>query len=104
MEWKKTNSETFEGLWLLCICVQIGIDTWTKLEPRSTQCIFVGYNTNSKPYKLINIVVGKLILNHDVILNEIVTFVDHAHGKTPLVMGDISKHTNIIREMGDGST
>jgi hypothetical protein len=64
----------------------------------------VGYSTISKPYKLINIVIGKLILNHDVIFNEIVTFFDHAHGKTPLAMGDLSKQTNIIRAMGDGST
>ncbi len=61
----------------------------------------MGYSTNSKPYKLINIAIGKLILNHDVIFNEIVTFFDHAYGKTPLAMGDFSKHTNIIRVMGD---
>jgi hypothetical protein len=55
----------------------------------------VGYITYSKAYKLINIDIGKLIINHDVILNKIVTFFDHAHGKTTLAMGDFSKHANI---------
>jgi hypothetical protein len=104
MEWKKTNDETFQGLQLFCNNIQIGVDTWTKLEPKSTKCIFVGSYTNSMAYKLINIAIGKLIFNHDVIFNKTVTFSDHAHGKTPLVMGDFSKDTNIIGAMGDGST
>ncbi len=101
---EETNSETFQGLPLLYIHIETKIDTWTKLVPKSIQCIFVGYSTNSKPYKLINIDIGKLIINHNVIFNEIVTFFDHAHGKIPLAMGDLSKHTNIIGTMGDGST
>jgi hypothetical protein len=104
MEWKKTNDETFQGLQLFCNNIQIRVDTWTKLEPKSTKCIFVSYNIDSKVYKLINIAIGKLILSHNVIFNKIVTFSDHAHGKTPLVMGDFSKDTNIIGAMGDGST
>jgi hypothetical protein len=100
----KTNSETFQGLQLLCNNIQTKVDTWTRLEPKSTKCIFVGYSTDSKSYKLINIDIGKLILNHDVTFNKIVTFSDHAHGKTPLVMGDFSKDGNIIGAMGDGSS
>ncbi len=64
----------------------------------------MGYSTDSKAYKLINIAKGKLILNHDVMFNKIVTFSDHAYGKIPLAMGDFSKHVNIIGAMGDGST
>jgi len=100
----KTNSETFQGLQLLCNNIQTKVDTWTRLEPKSTKCIFVGYSIDSKSYKLINIDIGKLILNHDLTFNKIVTFFDHAHGKTPLVMGDFSKDGNIIGAMGDGSS
>jgi hypothetical protein len=39
-----------------------------------------------------------------VIFNEIVAFYNQLRGKTPLAMGDLSKHTNNLKAMGDGPT
>jgi hypothetical protein len=30
VEWKKTNGETFQGLWLPCVCSQIKTETQIK--------------------------------------------------------------------------
>jgi hypothetical protein len=45
--------------------------TRTSLEPRITKCMFVGYNTNSKAYRLVDCAIKKMKLNKDVIFDEI---------------------------------
>jgi hypothetical protein len=99
---EESNNETFQGFWLPCVRIQTKVNTQIKLEPKSTKCIFVSYSIDSKVYKLINIAIGKLILSHNVIFNKIVASSNHVHGKTPPTMGDLSKHTNILKAMGDG--
>jgi hypothetical protein len=59
----------------------------SKLEPKNTKCTFVGYNTNSKAYKLINVLREKLIFNRDIIFNKIVTSSLHPFEKTMQVVG-----------------
>ncbi len=55
-------------------------------------------------YKLINIVIGKLILSHNMIFNEIVAPFNHVHKKIPPMVGDLSKQTNILESIEDGLT
>lgn len=64
----------------------------------------MGYNVDSKVYKLINIVIRKLILSHNVIFNEIVASFNHVHKKIPLTIGDLSKQTNILEAIENGLT
>ncbi len=66
--------------------------------------MFVGYKVDSKVYKLINIVIRKLILSHNVIFNEIVTSFNHVHKKIPLKVRDLSKQTNILEAIENGLT
>ena len=42
----------------------------SKLEDKSQKYIFIGYDANSKGYKLYNPNIGKTIISRDVILNE----------------------------------
>lgn len=42
----------------------------TKFDERSQKCIFVGYSSNTKGYRLYNIETKKLIVSRDVIFNE----------------------------------
>jgi hypothetical protein len=46
------------------------IETRMKLEPKSTKCVFVGYNLESKGYKSIVLENRKLIISQNVIFNE----------------------------------
>jgi hypothetical protein len=41
----------------------------TKVDPKSTKCIFIWYHQNTKAYKLIDLETSKLI-GHDVVFNE----------------------------------
>lgn len=104
MEWKKTRMKHFKVFDCLANVVKLDSTCISKLEPKSTKCIFVGYSADSKVYKLINIAIGKLILSHNMIFNEIIASSNHVHGKIPPIMGDLSKHTNILKAMGDGLT
>jgi hypothetical protein len=45
--------------------------TKTNLKPKSTKCMFVGYNINSKAYRLVDCAIRKIKLSHDVVFNEI---------------------------------
>jgi len=51
--------------------------TRTKLDSKSTKCIFVGYDQNSKVYRLVNKETSKLIFNRDVVFNEEVGIASH---------------------------
>lgn len=42
----------------------------TKFDDKSQKCIFVGYSTSSKGYRLFNVETEKLIVSRDVIFNE----------------------------------
>ena len=42
----------------------------SKLDEKSTRCIFVGYCTKSKAYRLYNPVGGKVIISRNVVFNE----------------------------------
>ncbi len=59
----------------------------SKLEPKNTKCTFVGYSTNSKAYRFINMFREKLILNGDLIFNKIVTSNIYSLEKTTQVVG-----------------
>lgn len=41
-----------------------------KLDGKSEKCIFVGYNAQSKAYKLYNSVSGKVVISRNVVFNE----------------------------------
>jgi len=45
--------------------------SWRKLDEKSEKCIFVGYSTQSKGYKLYNRMSGKVVISRDVIFNEV---------------------------------
>jgi hypothetical protein len=98
-EWKKATMKHFKVFGCPTYAFKSKLTRRSKLEPKSTKCIFVGYSADSKVYKLINIVIGKLILSHNVIFNKIIASSNHVHGKTPPSMGDFSKHTNILKTM-----
>ncbi|CAL2225182.1 unnamed protein product [Prunus armeniaca] len=44
---------------------------WQKLDLASTRCIFLGYGSCEKGYRLYNIASGKMIISKNVILNEV---------------------------------
>ncbi len=44
-----------------------------KLELKSNRCVFVGYNLDSKAYRLIEEYAEKIIINRDVVFNEAMT-------------------------------
>ena len=41
-----------------------------KLQPKSTNCIFLGYSDDKKAYKLYNPATNKIVSSHDVVLKE----------------------------------
>ena len=45
-----------------------------KLDEKSEKCIFIGYCTQSKAYKLYNLVSEKILVRRDVIFNENVSW------------------------------
>jgi hypothetical protein len=44
--------------------------TRTKLDSKTIKSVFVGYDLNTKAYRLINKETSKLIINRDVVFNE----------------------------------
>ncbi|GMI75663.1 hypothetical protein HRI_001235600 [Hibiscus trionum] len=42
----------------------------TKLDEKSQKCIFIGYSSLSKAYRLYNLINGKVIISRDVVFNE----------------------------------
>jgi len=47
-------------------------DKRTKLDAKSTKCVFVRYNMDSKAYGFIEESMRKLIISKDVVFNEVV--------------------------------
>jgi hypothetical protein len=47
-------------------------DKRTKLNAKNTKCVVVGYNMDSKAYRLIEESNGKLIISRNVVFNEVV--------------------------------
>ena len=50
-----------------CVCyAQVSIEKRTKLEEASERCIFIGYSSVSKGYRLYNLKTKKMIISRDV--------------------------------------
>ena len=69
MEWKDTIGETLEGFWehLLCSNSKRKRD---KFDEVSEKCIFVGYNSKSKGYRLFTLKTIEIIISRDVVFDE----------------------------------
>lgn len=50
--------------------VHVHKDTRTKLDSHSRKCIFIGYNEESKAYKVYNLVKKHVLINRDVVFKE----------------------------------
>ena len=46
------------------------VDLWTKLDDKSIKCVFIGYATQSKAYRLYNPLTGKIIVSTNVVFDE----------------------------------
>jgi hypothetical protein len=77
--WGKTSFEAWSGRKLSikhlkvfgCICyVQIPEEKRYKLDETSEKCIFVGYSSMSKDYRLYNLKTNKVIISRDVLFDE----------------------------------
>ncbi|XP_024177774.1 uncharacterized protein LOC112183641 [Rosa chinensis] len=54
-----------------CICyAHIPAEKTSKFDEKSQKCIFVGYSTSSKGYRLFNVETKKLIVSRDVVFND----------------------------------
>jgi hypothetical protein len=59
------------NLYISCICyAQIPKEKRYKLDETSEKCIFVGYNSISKGYRLYNLKTNKVIISRDVLFDE----------------------------------
>ena len=58
-----------ESVWLSCICIYPSVDR-TKFDPRARSCIFIGYPTGVKGYKLLDIVTKQVFISRDVVFHE----------------------------------
>ena len=45
-------------------------DEWKKLDSKSVKCIFLGYGSDIKGYRLFNLEKGKILYSCDIIFNE----------------------------------
>lgn len=77
--WKKTPFEAWSGrtpsvnhLKIFgCVCyAQIPKQKRTKLEETSEKCVFIGYSSMSKGYRLYNLKTNKVIISRDVVFDE----------------------------------
>ena len=53
--------------------VRVHKDTRTKLDSHSRKCIFIGYNKQSKAYRVYDPVKRQVLINRDVVFEEIDT-------------------------------
>jgi hypothetical protein len=49
-----------------------------KLEPRAINCIFLGYDSSVKPYKLWNLETQKDVLSRNIVFNESTIFTSNS--------------------------
>lgn len=77
--WNKTLFEAWSGrkpsvndLKIFgCVCyAQVPKEKRTKLEETSEKCIFIGYSSMSKGYRLYNLKTMKVIISRDVVFHE----------------------------------
>lgn len=77
--WKKTPFEAWSGRtpsvnqlkFFGCVCyAQIPKQKRTKLEETSEKCVFIGYSSMSKGYRLYNLKTNKVIISRDVVFDE----------------------------------
>jgi hypothetical protein len=47
----------------------------TKLEPKNTKCMFVGYNANSKAYRLVDCAIRNIKPNRNTVFDEIASII-----------------------------
>jgi len=79
-------------------CIAYGLDnsqSCQKLDVKSKKCIFVGYNSQSKAYKLYNPASGKVIIGRDVVFHEATRWdwgEGHVQQSIPLEVSEMKKH------------
>lgn len=69
MKWLQSKRVTPKDFWVYCICSNF----WRKkrkLDDGEEKCIFIGYNEESKAYKINNPLINKVVVTRDVIFNE----------------------------------
>ena len=69
LEWEKTISQSSKSLWLCVLCSH-SKEKRHKLYETSEKCIFIGYGSHSKCYKLYSLKTKQVIIKHDVIFDE----------------------------------
>lgn len=88
-----------------CLCFP-HIDAHHKLSPRSTPCIFLGYPTNHKGYRRLNLDTNQIIISRHVVFDETIfpfgsmtpnkapsyTFLDDLDSSHPLTSTPVPTH------------
>ena len=70
---KKPSITHFRVFGCLC-CSQVSKERRSNLDEASEKCIFMGYSSQSKGYRLYNLKTNKLIISRDVIFYEKATW------------------------------
>jgi hypothetical protein len=66
-----------------------------KLEPRAVKCLFLGYGSGFKAYKLWNPETKSILMSRNVIFNEAVMFTDRQTSVDSDVFDDEQQRTNV---------
>ena len=75
-----------------------------KLQPRSLQCVFLGYSLRHKGYKCYHIPSSRLYISRDVIFQESIfpfnsQFNPQSHGSTPSTNSILGPHPSLLQPM-----